>query len=69
MRSSWQKNEVKKTMGGATVAYNRFTPKYKTCFVIAAYQRLDDEMIQKISSAADKLSELSTKQLKDEYGI
>lgn len=56
-------------MGGATVAYNKFTPKYNKCFVIAAYETIDYDLIRIIGDKADELMAIKTKDLRKKYGI
>ena len=52
-------------MGGATKAYNRFTPKYHLCFISAVQDLVDTELYEKISELADeKMKRLTLKNLR-----
>lgn len=56
-------------MGGATQEYNKFTPKFNKCFVIAAYETINYDLIRIIDDKADKLMAIKTKDLKKKYGV
>ena len=47
-------------MGGATKAYNRFTPKYQLCFISAVQDLVDDELYIKISQRAEEKMKRTT---------